>query len=57
MVKNSEGKEAEFNEKAEYDQNTRDDVEKLKSTPESVGSDKSIMDIVEQEIKEAIAKR
>jgi len=56
-VTDSKGEGAEFYEKTKYDRKTLKDASELKNALESVGSDKSIRDIVEQEIKEAIAKK
>ena len=57
MVKNSEGEGSEFNDKAEYDAETRKAVEELKRALGSLNSDRSIRDIVEEEIRKAIERR
>jgi len=57
-VMDPEGNEQELNKKGKYDKKTRIEIDKLEGALEYVGLDgRSLRRIVEEEIREAIAKR
>lgn len=57
MVTDSKGNEKTFNKNSKYDRNTFEEIDELKGVLESVNLGRSISDIVEKEIQEAIANR